>query len=100
LLGVDFLSPNEARICYKTGTLSFSEDLIQIPMYSMCDEANCISLMHTECIKPFSEATQLVNAPKHLNNKSVVHEESQHAKHYLVAVANALTFVKNNKAMC
>ena len=33
LFGVDFLSANEARICYKAGTLSLLEDLIQRPMY-------------------------------------------------------------------
>jgi len=27
-------------------------------------------------------------------------DESQHAKRYPIAVANALTFVKNNKAVC
>jgi len=100
LLRVDFLSANEARICYKTDTLSLLEDLNQITMYSMCDEANCMSLARTECIQPFSEATISVIGHKHLNNKSVMLEESQHAKRCPIAVANALTLVKNNKAVC
>jgi len=74
LLGVDFLSANKATICYKTGTLSLLENLVQIPMHSMCDETNCV------------ETTPLVNVPKHFNNKSIVLEESQHAKCYPIAV--------------
>ena len=100
LLGADFLSANEALIDYRTGMLSLLDDFLYAPLQSVCDESMCATLMRTQCIKPYTEITLPVHAPKHLNNTSVILEESAFAKRYPIVVASVLTFVKNNKALC
>ena len=80
--------------------LSLLDDLVQIPMHSMCDEINCVTLNRTECIEPFSEVLLTVRTPLHVNNQSVLLEELQQIKWYPIAVANALKMVRNSKTVC
>ena len=113
LLGADFLIANKAVINYRTGTLSLFDDFLYAPLQSVCDESMCATLMRTQRIKLYTEITLPVHAPKHLNNRSVILEESTFAKRYPIileestfakrypiVVASALTLVKNNKALC
>ena len=83
----------------KTGTLSLLDNFLYAPLQSVCDESMCVTLMRTQRIKPYTEITLPVYAPKYLNNTSVILEESTFAKRYPIVVASVLTFVKNNKAL-
>jgi len=100
LLGPDFLSANKAVIDYRTSMLSLLNDFLYAPLQSVCDESMCATLLRMQCIKPYTEITLPVHAPKHLNNTSVILEESIFAKRYPIVVASVLTFVKNNKVLC
>ena len=79
LLGEDFLIANKAVINYRTGMLSLLDDFLYVPLQSVCDESMCATLMRTQRIKPYTEITLPVHAPKHLNNTSVILEESTFA---------------------
>jgi len=92
LLGAEFLSANKAVIDYRTGMLSLLDDFLYAPLQSVCDESMCATLMRTQRIKPYTEITLPLHAPKHLNNTSVILEESTFAKHYPIVVASVLTF--------
>ena len=100
LLGADFLIANKAVINYRTGILSLLDDFLNAPLQSVCDELMCATLTRTQRIKPYTEITLSVHAPKHLNNTSVILEESTFAKRFPIVVASVLTSVKNNKALC
>jgi len=71
---------NKAVINYNTDTLSLLDDFLHVPLQSVCDESMCVTLMRTQRIKPYTEITLPVNAPKHLNNTSIILEESTFAK--------------------
>jgi len=59
---------NKAVINYRTGMLSLFDDFLYAPLQSVCDESMCATLMRMQRIKPYTEISLPVHAPKHLNN--------------------------------
>jgi len=92
LLGVDFLSANGACIDYsiKPPMFTLLEGLIKLPVYTQCDELNCVTLDRTICIPAFNEANLLVNCPTDINNQDILLLQSPRVSS--VTIARAISF--------
>jgi len=100
LIGVDFLSTYGARIDYgiKPPKFTLFDGLIELPLFSRCDETNCVTVDRTICIPAFNEAYLAVNTPYEFNDQDVFLEQSPCVSS--VMIAKALAFCKNNKTIC
>ena len=100
ILGIDFLSINQAGIDYaiKPPMFTLFDGLIELPFYTCCSTNNCVTLARNVCIPAYTEAYVQVNTPTRYNNQDVLIEQTPRA--LSVTVAKALATCKNNKALC
>ena len=100
VLGVDFLSQNQAILNYRLGVLSLYEDLVRVPLHSRFGGLNCITVARTMCIPAYHEALILANSPKVFNNKDALLEPLPNAQFNKLAVARSLVHCQNNTVVC
>jgi len=99
LFGGDFLSENAAIINYRLGILSLHDDFIQIPMNSLYDGNNFVTLAKTVCIPALTEMTLTVTNRAKLNNKSVLLETLPRMNPLKAVVTKAVVSYKNNQTV-
>jgi len=100
VLGVDFLSQNEAILNYRLAVLSLYEDLVRVPLHSRFGGLNCITVARTMCIPAYHEALILANSPKAFNYKDALLEPLPNAQFNKVAVARSFVHCRNNTVIC
>ena len=77
ILGIDFLSINQAGIDYaiKPPMFTLFDGLIELPFYTCCSTNNCVTLARNVCIPAYTEAYVQVNTPTRYNNQDVLIEQ-------------------------
>jgi len=94
------LSEDTAIINRRLGILSLHDDFIQIPMHSLYDENNCVTLAKIICIPALTEVILTDNNPAKFNKKSVLLETLPRMNPLKVVVAKALVSCENNHTVC
>ena len=100
LLGVNFLSQTGAAIDYalKPPMFTLFDGLVELPLYTRCDETNCVTLAQKITVPAFTEVFLPVNSPSNFNNQDVLLEQPPCGSP--VITARALVSCVNNKTVC
>jgi len=72
LVGVDFLQACEAKIDYRTGLISLSDDLVKTPLLSDTNSDNLATCSQSVCIPAETEMLIPVSVPSWFNGMTVL----------------------------
>jgi len=100
LVGVDFLQAYEAKIDYRSGLISVSDDMVRAPLLSDSKPDNLATCIESVCIPPETEMIIPFSVPARFNSRTVLLEPIPSYQFRLAATARSLGQCINGRTVC